>query len=375
MACAGSDGDEGEASLAASSSTPGQPSASAPAVSESASSTNAAGTSNPPTTSTAVESSATQSPTAPATTQVDPPAQVSTGAPTDEPAASTSSAAPEASATLTGAPAGEGGANNPPVGGEGGEGEEPEDSSGESSAAEQDAGAAPDTDVTEPNPDLEPFSFFVTSLEAMRTLSQNDDGFGGDLRYGEADGLSGADKICAEIAELSMEGAASKQWRAFLSVAAGPDGGQVDAIDRIGEGPWYDRLGRLVSEDITGLLNERPAGDAEVVDDLPNELGEPNSFAGGVEMDNHDTLTGSDETGHLDGGTCADWTSTTSTEAPLAGHSWPAGSGQHWIRSHGVHGCAPSVVDGQGSFGMGEEGGGVGDGGGYGGIYCFALNP
>jgi hypothetical protein len=270
-----------------------------------------------------------------------------------------------------------GGAGNGPI--EEGEGGAVNDTSAGGAEGEPptEDGGTTEPVVTPPNPDLEPFSFFVTGLESMRALSQNDNGFGGDLRYGEADGLSGADKICAEIAELSMPGAASKQWRAFMSTAAGgPDGGPVHAIERIGEGPWYDRLGRLVAEDLEGLLGERPAGDAEVVDDLPNELGEPNSFAGGVEMDNHDTLTASDETGHYDeGGTCDDWTSTTSTESPMAGHSWPARSGQHWITAHGVAGCAPSVVDGQGSFGMGEEGGGVGDGGGYGGIYCFALNP
>ena len=55
----------------------------------------------------------------------------------------------------------------------------------------------------------------------------------------------------------------------------------------------------------------------------------------------------------------------------MVGHSWPAMSGQHWIAAHTVPGCAPSVVTGEGSFG----GGGVGDMGGYGAIYCFALTP
>jgi hypothetical protein len=239
------------------------------------------------------------------------------------------------------------------------------------------------TDVTpepepEPEPEpqaglteLEPFSFFVTSLESMRNLSGSESGFGGDLSYGEASGLAGADKICTEIAEISMPGAAAKQWRAFLSVSEGP----VHAIERIGEGPWYDRQGRLVADDVEGLLNERPDGHAEVSSDLPNEFGEPNHTANGVEMDNHDTLTGSDEDGRYSGDTCDDWMSTTAEERPMAGHSWPANSGRHWIRAHQVAGCAPSVVEGQGSFGGMNGGGGVGDGGGYGGIYCFALSP
>ena len=44
-----------------------------------------------------------------------------------------------------------------------------------------------------------------------------------------------------------MPGSSVKQWRAFLSVTAGEDGLAVNAIDRIGEGPWYDRLGRMVA--------------------------------------------------------------------------------------------------------------------------------
>jgi hypothetical protein len=136
----------------------------------------------------------------------------------------------------------------------------------------------------------------------------------------------------------------------------------------------------VISGNIAGLLTDRPAADPEVADDLPNEYGEPNHFAGGVELDNHDVLTGSDASGRLSGDTCSDWTSTESTgqagggmgmNGPIVGHSWPAQSGQNWINSHGAAGCAPSAFRGEGSFG----GGGVGDIGGYGAICCFALTP
>ena len=101
--------------------------------------------------------------------------------------------------------------------------------------------------------DLPLFSFFVTSLAALRDLSGSQNGFGGDLRYGETGagaGLRGADKICAAIAERSMPGSSVKQWRAFLSATDDGSGNQVNAIDRIGEGPWYDRLGRMLAPDI-----------------------------------------------------------------------------------------------------------------------------
>ena len=143
----------------------------------------------------------------------------------------------------------------------------------------------------------ERFSFFVTSYAAMQRLSGTQAGFGGDLRYGEADGLAGADKICTEIAEASMPGAGGKGWRAFLSVTRGPSGGPVHAIDRIGSGPWYDRLGRLVAMTKQDLLTTRPTGaDPAIVDDLPNEDGVPNHQPdpNQEEVDNHDFLTGSD---------------------------------------------------------------------------------
>ena len=51
-----------------------------------------------------------------------------------------------------------------------------------------------------------------------------------------------------------MAGAGQKTWRAFLSATAGPDGQPVNAIDRVGTGPWYDRLGRLVAMNKADLV-------------------------------------------------------------------------------------------------------------------------
>ena len=169
----------------------------------------------------------------------------------------------------------------------------------------------PDTDDSVPDDSLpdDPgfFSFFVTSRVALQDLSGSEFGFGGDLSYGETGpgaGLRGADIICAEISERSMPGASAKQWRAFLSVHAGEDGEQVDAIDRIGDGPWYDRIGRLVAPSPADLLHTRPQnGDAEISDDLPNENGVPNSEVDpGIDTANernHHILTGSTVDGTL----------------------------------------------------------------------------
>ena len=194
-----------------------------------------------------------------------------------------------------------------------------------------------------------------------------------------------------------MPGAGSKTWRAFLSTVAGP----VHAIDRIGNGPWYDRLGRLVAMTKADLLHDRPMGaDPAIINDLPNENGIPNhtdgapGCSGNACPDNHDTLTGTGPDGKLHStamsSTCNDWTSDVGmapsggsggrggfglANGPWCGHSWPRqGSGVNWMSALAEGGCAPGVN-------LMENGGPqqgvytVGTGGGYGGIYCFALTP
>jgi hypothetical protein len=262
----------------------------------------------------------------------------------------------------------------------------PRDAGVGSDASSVDAGgrdAGSDAAPSDAGSTLPRFSFFVTSLNAMRTLSKNPNGFGGDLRFGETGegaGLRGADKICAAAAEIGMPGASAKQWRAFLSTRT------VNARTRIGEGPWYDRMGRLVAQNLTALLKERPEGAHQmIINDLPNELGMPNR-AGSAENgndDNHDTITGTNTMGNWDGNeTCSDWTSITAAvtgtgggmggNGPRVGHSWPANSGRNWMQAHRAPGCAPSVSLVQTGAGSGT---GIGNGGGYGGFYCFALTP
>ena len=231
------------------------------------------------------------------------------------------------------------------------------------------------------------FSFFVTSLAGLRALSGNQNGFGGDLRFGKPTGLEGADEICRQLAERSMPGN-GKEWRAFLSVAMGPGGTPVNAIDRIGPGPWYDRRGRLLamSKADVGSGALRPTGaDPAIINDLPNEDGVPNHNPDGMVVDNHHFMTGSTATGTLytSGAiaTCQDWTTTVGTAGkPRCGFSWPRSiggtqpNGTHWISGIDEAGCAAMIsINGTGGAPPGSTG--VGSGGGYGGIYCFALTP
>jgi hypothetical protein len=238
-------------------------------------------------------------------------------------------------------------------------------------------------------PSTEKFSFFVTSMASLLELAKAKDatatvGFGGDLTYGEVGagaGLRGADKICTAIAEKGMPGN-NKVWRAFLSATDDGSGQPVNAISRIGTGPWYDRTGRVVAMNVAGLKGTRPmGGDATIADDLPNEFGVPNHQPNIAEdeVDNHDTVTGSNAQGELGtmtkGSTCNDWTSKVgNTGKPMCGHSWPRSANQSWIATHAAGGCAPGVnIFGSGGPAQGDLT--IGAGGGYGGFYCFALTP
>lgn len=299
----------------------------------------------------------------------------------------------------TGSAAGNGGSSSG--------GSEPQPSAGSDSGGTSAAGAGGMSGAGgggPANPLLEKFSFFVTSLSSIKAVSKSDQGFGGDLRFGEEGdgaGLRGADKICKAIAELGMPGAGAKTWRAFLSTTTGgPNNGPVHAKDRIGKGPWYDATGRLVAKTLADLIgNDRPIGaDPAIRNDLPNEFGIPNHSAdapgctGQQCPDNHQVLTGTNCAGELFTGgtqgvistcanvtppnnapnldfTCNDWTSKAAAGSPWCGHSWPRqGSGLSWMASAFDGGCAPCVR-------IKENGGPnedcVGSAGGYGGFYCF----
>lgn len=222
------------------------------------------------------------------------------------------------------------------------------------------------------------FSFFATSQAALRKLSGNQDGFGGDLRFGKPTGIEGADEICRTIAETSMPGN-GKTWRAFLSVTAGPEGKPIDAIDRIGEGPWYDRRGRVLAMNKAALSKTRPEGaDPIIANDFPNEDGVPNHDPDGTgEIDNHNFLTGSTTTGVLNGmnldDTCQDWTSAEADGGkPRCGVTWPRVQFINWMYALNEGGCAPGATPPGADQG---KPGTVGALGGYGGFYCFALTP
>ena len=188
-------------------------------------------------------------------------------------------------------------------------------------------------------------SFFVTSDKSMT---------------GNLGGLAGADARCARLAAAA--GLPKHTWRAYLSVEQGGDAGpQVDARDRIGQGPWYNVKGTKLADDLASL--HARTGDADV---FLNEMGEkiPGQWAGMPPIE-HDVLTGSKGDGTLLAGeTCSDWTSEASGQTAQVGHSDGLGPGMNasppyssWNSAHANGGCNDT-----------------GPLGGAGRLYCFAIN-
>src|SRR5262245_36603255 len=110
---------------------------------------------------------------------------------------------------------------------------------GESSNPQQD-GQPADSTPTVDTPAASNFSFFITSSGGPS---------GGDFRSSPADtdGLAAADLICQMKAAAANPGAGAKQWRAYLSTAA------INARDRIGTGPWFNRNGVMIAASIAAL--------------------------------------------------------------------------------------------------------------------------
>jgi hypothetical protein len=253
-----------------------------------------------------------------------------------------------------------------------------------------------------PTENEEKFSFFlISNAELIRQGGADSTGmfskYGGNFG-----GLEGADSICQKAAEHVSACQSKKVWRAFLSTPT------VDAIDRIGSGPWYDRLGRLWASNKTTLVGDRPTdADPAVKNDIPNETGTKNQNPDGTgSVDNHQILTGSGPDGRLykqtsdmgsgtscgpdvggsdstwsaERATCWGWTRNTPEGCPRVGHSWcinatctPPGSssGTNWLSVWNESGCEAGGVLTQTGFPKDERN--VGSYGGYGGFYCFAV--
>lgn len=192
-----------------------------------------------------------------------------------------------------------------------------------------------------------PFGFFVTSV-----------GVGDGANLG---GLEGADAHCQELA--ADVGAGDREWRAFLSAQAVGDTPAVNAIDRIGEGPWGNVNGVEIAANVEGLIYDNSNLNYEY---SLNEKGEHvNSRAFGHDPNMHDVLTGTTLQGLApppgDDLTCSNWTSNDEGRALVGHHDRHRGvnPGSSWSSAHPSRGCSQEALQGSGGAGL---------------FYCFAAD-
>ena len=180
-------------------------------------------------------------------------------------------------------------------------------------------------------------SFFVTSTNP---------GQGAGLG-----GIEGADAHCAALAEAA--GVTGKTWRAYLSTS------EIDARDRIGEGPWVNAAGDVIADTIGALHSaDNRIAKSTALDETGAEIS-----GRGDETNRHDILTGSNSDGTAAAETCEDWTSS-GEGAAMVGHHDRMGlddtpSARSWNSSHPSRGCSLEALQGPGGDGL---------------FYCFATD-
>ena len=190
-------------------------------------------------------------------------------------------------------------------------------------------------------------TFFVTSAGS---------GNGADLG-----GLAGADQHCQKLATAA--GAGKRTWRAYLSASAAGSSPEVNAIDRIGRGPWQNAKGVVVATDVENLH-----GNNNIT--KQTNLTESGAVVNGRgdKPNMHDMLTGSQTNGLAftsgDDRTCGNWTKSGKDGAANLGHSDRLGLSEDyyaksWNASHPSRGCSQEALVATGGAGL---------------FYCFAVN-
>jgi len=197
----------------------------------------------------------------------------------------------------------------------------------------------------------QPMSFFITSR-----------GVGDGANLG---GLEGADRHCQTLAAASgAPGAGDRVWRAYLSTVAGGGALAVNARDRIGTGPWYNRAGQLIAANVAELHGDLERDRNNIrKPTATDENGNPVNGVGDT-PNQHDILTGSDSHGRSMLGaanttTCNNWTSNAEGRAMLGHHDRLGGANASWNAVHLSGGCSQQNLVQTGGAGL---------------FYCFAAN-
>jgi hypothetical protein len=188
----------------------------------------------------------------------------------------------------------------------------------------------------------------VLAQDASMTFFITSQGPGDGANIG---GLDGADAHCQRLAEAV--GAGGKTWRAYLATS------DVDARDRIGNGPWHNAKGELIAQDVDALHNDpninKQTGLTEKGEVVQGRGDSPNR---------HDILTGTNPDGTaIADMTCNDWMSSGEGTAMLGHHDRMGlsddAAAKSWNSSHPSRGgCSQEALRSTGGDGL---------------FYCFAA--
>jgi hypothetical protein len=190
----------------------------------------------------------------------------------------------------------------------------------------------------------QPMGFFITSV-----------GKGDGANLG---GLAGADAHCQALATAA--GTTGRTWRAYLSTAGG---GAVNARDRIGNGPWYNKAGQMIAANVADLHGDVHRDRNQInKNNALNEKGERINGQGDT-PNTHDILTGSDTHGRSILGaaattTCNNWASNAAGSAMLGHHDRSGGGNSSWNAAHASRSCSQPDLVATGGAGL---------------FYCFAI--
>lgn len=193
-----------------------------------------------------------------------------------------------------------------------------------------------------------PMGFFVTSV-----------GVGDGANLG---GIAGADAHCQKLA--SNVGSGDRTWRAYLSTQANGSTPAINAIERIGDGPWGNAKGIQIASDIKNLMYDN--SNINHAHALNEKGGNVPSRVFGAEQSEHDVLTGTQLNGLAfaagEDRTCSNWTSNSDDGKAHVGHAdRHRGStpGSGWNSSHDSRGCSQTALISSGGAGL---------------FYCFAAD-
>jgi len=179
---------------------------------------------------------------------------------------------------------------------------------------------------------------------------------------GNLGGLEGADAHCQSLAEAV--GAGNREWRAYLSTQAFEEGEvAINAIDRIGQGPWYNANGVRIAESLEALIYDNSGINYATA--LNEKGGHIGSLSVGDADNQKDLMTGSTKAGTAmdpsEDTTCSNWTSNDEGTAQVGHHDrlfwyqW----GSSWNSAHASRGCSQEALKGSGGDGL---------------FYCFAAD-